>query len=195
MIPWIKICGVRTEADVRAAHRAGADAIGLVHHAGSPRHLTPDEARALSARVPAGLEVVGVFLRPTQRELDAMIEACRPARVQLDADVVGTLRIDVPVLPVVRGPSTARLVEPGARCVVEGPRSGAGERADWTFARSLRDRCSVVLAGGLTPDNVEEALRLARPFGLDVSSGVERTRGIKDPDRIAAFVRAARSAP
>jgi phosphoribosylanthranilate isomerase len=192
---WIKICGLRTAAAIEAAAEAGADAVGFVFHAASPRHLEPAAARALQASVPSGVERVAVFLHPSQALVDAALEAIAPDWVQTDVDDLDALRLPPGqrVLPVLRsgGALPASL---SARCLYESGRSGAGERADWAAATGLARRTQLVLAGGLDPSNVAESVRAVRPFGVDVSSGVERERGRKDPVLIREFIRAAREA-
>ena len=192
---WIKICGLRTASDIEAAARAGADAVGFVFHEGSPRNLALAAARELQDAVPAGVERVAVFLHPSQALVDAVLEAVAPDWIQTDAADLDTLRLPSGqrVLPVLRGgPVThsPRLV----RCLFESAHSGAGEQADWSAAALLARATQLVLAGGLHPANVAQAVREVRPFGVDVSSGVERERGVKDPRLIREFIRAARDA-
>lgn len=193
---WIKICGLRSPADVAAAAAAGADAVGFVFHAASPRHLDLRAAQALAAAVPRGVEKVAVFLHPTQAELDAAIEAVQPDWVQTDAADLATLELPdgQRVLPVYRTdralPTQAALPQ---RYLLESGRSGTGERADWDAAAGLARQCEVVLAGGLDVANVGTAIAAVRPFGVDVSSGVELTRGVKDAALIMNFVNAARA--
>jgi len=190
---WIKICGLRTAAAIEAAAEAGADAVGFVFHAASPRHLEPAEARALQAAVPHGVERVAVFLHPSQALVDAALEAIAPDWVQTDAGDLEQLRLPPGqrVLPVLRSGDALPASLP-ARCLYESGRSGAGERADWAAAAGLARRTQLVLAGGLDPANVADAVRAVRPFGVDVSSGVERERGVKDAALIREFIRAAR---
>jgi len=192
---WIKICGLRTAAAIEAAAEAGADAVGFVFHAPSPRHLEPAVARALQAAVPPGVERVAVFLHPSQALVDAALEAIAPDWVQTDAEDLDRLRLPPGqrVLPVLRsgGPLPAPLP---TRCLFESGRSGAGERADWSAAAGIARRTELVLAGGLDPESVAEAVRTVGPFGVDVSSGVERERGVKDAALVREFIRAAREA-
>lgn len=192
---WIKICGLRTAAAIEVAAAAGADAVGFVFHAPSPRHLEPLEARALQAAVPPGIERVAVFLHPSQSLVDATLEAIAPDWVQTDVEDLDRLRLPPGqrVLPVLRSASTLPAVLP-ARCLFESGRSGAGERADWSAAATTARRTELVLAGGLDPETVAEAVRTVQPFGVDVSSGVERERGVKDAALVREFIRAAREA-
>ncbi|MFO1407627.1 MAG: phosphoribosylanthranilate isomerase [Steroidobacteraceae bacterium] len=191
---WIKVCGLGTREAVEAAVEAGADAVGFVFHPASPRHLTLDQARALAVHVPAGVARVAVFLRPAPEVVADVVRGLAPDLVQVDADAVEGLGLPAgqAVLPVVRdGESPARWPE---RLLYEGARSGTGERADWSRAAGIARHASLVLAGGLDASNVGDAVRAVRPSGVDVSSGVERTRGLKDPLMIRQFVEAARAA-
>jgi phosphoribosylanthranilate isomerase len=193
---WIKICGLRQVVDVLAAAAAGADAVGFVFHRPSPRNLAPSEARLLAASVPAGIDKVAVFLHPTQAEVDAAIDALQPDWVQTDAADLPALSLPVGqrVLPVYR---TDRMLPAlgsmPRRCLVESGRSGTGERADWNQVSRIARQCEVVLAGGLDARSVGDAIAAVRPFGVDVSSGVEAARGVKDAALIMNFVNAARA--
>jgi phosphoribosylanthranilate isomerase len=205
---WIKICGLRTHEAIDAAVQAGANAVGFVFHAASPRNLDPMSAVELSRAVPAGVERVAVFLHPPQSLVDEVLASVRPDWVQTDAeDLAGlSLPADQRVLTVLRSGSRqvvelltatsprARGESRTMRCLFDSERSGAGERADWPQAARLAASTELVLAGGLDPCNVAEAVRAVRPFGVDVSSGVERERGVKDPARIREFVHEARQA-
>jgi phosphoribosylanthranilate isomerase len=192
---WIKICGLVTPEAIDAAVGAGADAVGFVFHAASPRNLSPAQARALRQLVPPDVERVAVFLHPEQALVDAALEAVEPDWLQADAADLAGLRLpaDQRLLPVLRSGGAAPAKLP-ARCLFEGARSGAGERADWSEAARFARLTDVVLAGGLDPRSVATALRAVRPFGVDVSSGVERERGVKDATRIVEFIGAARAA-
>ena len=192
---WIKVCGLRTVEALEAAADAGANAVGFVFHDPSPRHLGFAQARALAAAVPAGVDKVAVFLHPSQALVDAALDAVRPDWVQTDAADLKALALPAAqrVLPVYR---TGRIEESlGARrLLLEAARSGAGELADWNAAAVLARTKELVLAGGLDVANVGAAIASVRPFGVDVSSGVERNRGVKDVALIREFVNAARAA-
>lgn len=193
---WIKICGLRTVAAVEAAAAAGANAVGFVFHEPSPRNVPLGLARELQPAVPPGIERVAVFLHPSQALVDAVIEAVQPDWLQTDADDLPALRVPsgVRVLPVLRGGPGPWVQSLPARCLLESARSGVGERADWSAAAAMARQTQLVLAGGLHPANVGAAVREVRPFGVDVSSGVERERGVKDAQLIREFIRAAREA-
>ena len=192
---WIKICGLRTLEAIDAAAGAGADAVGFVFHDASPRNLALEDACALQRAVPVGIERVAVFLHPSQVLLDAVLAAIKPDWVQTDAGDLAGLQLPAgqAMLPVLRSGAA----HPGPlppRCLFESSSSGSGERADWTAAARVARTSQLVLAGGLDPSNVGEAVRAVRPFGVDVSSGVESSRGVKDAARIREFIRAARAA-
>jgi len=182
-----------TAEGVDAAVAAGVDAVGFVFFAQSKRFVSPERAAQLAARVPKHILKVAVFLHPSQAELDAVLKGFRPDVVQTDHEDLGHLAVapGIGVLPVLRSGGELPAVLP-KRVLYEGPVSGTGTTADWTSALALARRCEVILAGGLTPANVADAVRIVAPFGVDVSSGVEQSPGIKDPERIAEFVRAAR---
>jgi phosphoribosylanthranilate isomerase len=204
---WIKVCGLRTPADVAAACAAGADAIGFVF-APSVRRVSSAEATTAAAAAPANVQRVAVFLHPTQAELDEVLASFKPDIVQTDAADFATLQVPagIAVLPVVRAgesreqaPSHNEASSAGSsslptRCLVEGPRSGTGKVADWHAAAAMAARTQVVLAGGLQAGNVAAAVQAVRPWGVDVSSGVESAPGVKDAARIHEFVFAARQA-
>ena len=192
---WIKICGMRTVEAVVAAAESGADAVGFVFHEASPRNVSADEARALRPAVPQALERVAVFLHPSQALVDEVIATLEPHWIQADLADLASLRLPQRqrVLPVLRsGGATPRPLP--SRCLFESGRSGAGEVADWDEARRIASGAEVVLAGGLDAHNVADAVRAVNPFGVDVSSGVESSRGVKDVVRIREFIRAARAA-
>lgn len=192
---WIKICGLRTREAIAAAASAGADAVGFVFHEPSPRNLSVEAARELQAAVPAGVDRVAVFLHPSQALVDSVIAAISPDWVQSDAGDFESLRLPSAqrVLPVLRGDAPLPVPTPG-RCLLESAHSGMGERGDWGAAARLAPFTQLVLAGGLDERNVAAAVRSVKPFGVDVSSGVEASRGVKDATRMHEFVRAARAA-
>jgi len=203
----IKICGVRTPGAVRAAVDAGADAVGFVF-AESPRRISPEEATRLAARLPPFVSRVAVFRHPDARELADALRRFPADLVQaepgpaLAAARVGGARW----LPVLHDGPELLAARPGREVVPgedDGPgfalleaagRGGRGVRPDWERAAVLARRLRLVLAGGLTPENVGEAILRVRPWAVDVSSGVESEPGVKDPGRIEAFAAAVRRA-
>lgn len=190
---WVKICGLTTEEGVNAAAEAGADAIGFVF-APSKRRVDAREARRLASLAPRTLKRVAVMLHPSQAQLDEVCELFAPDVLQTDAEDLLTLNVPqlVELMPVIRNGAKAATLP--TRFLFEGAVSGAGATADWSQAASLATKTQLVLAGGLNPGNVRAAIHAVRPFGVDVSSGVERAPGIKDPGKISEFVQAARAA-
>jgi phosphoribosylanthranilate isomerase len=198
---WIKICGMTTSQAIAAAMAARVDAIGFVF-ADSPRQLTLEDAVALAAPARGRVRCVAVTRHPSQRYLDDILEVFRPDVLQTDTEDLTVLRVpkQLELLPVLRSwdasASTSR-VQPGllpARLLFEGPTSGSGVPCDWTTAQRLARRTQLVLAGGLDAGNVAMAIAAVRPFGVDVSTGVEERPGVKDPAEVARFAAAARDA-
>ena len=192
--PFIKICGMTTQLAVDTALACEVDAIGFVF-ATSVRQVTPQRASELARPARHKVACVAVTRHPTQAAIEAILKDFRPDILQTDVEDLGSL--DLPrtlsVLPVMRPPIDAACVLPG-RVLFEGPVSGSGQITDWQAAAELARRCEVILAGGLNPLNVGIAVRQVRPFGVDVSSGVEDQPGIKSADKIEKFVTAARMA-
>ncbi len=190
----IKICGITTEEAVNAAVAAGADALGFVFHGPSPRSIEPVRAAALTAALPASILRVAVTLHPSQALVDRVLAEFEADVWQTDADDFAAL-----VLPptIARWPvwrSDHSTSPPPPRLLFEAAVSGAGVRADWPVAAALARRCGLILGGGLNTANVGAAIAAVRPYGVDVSSGVERATGVKDPALIRAFIEAARAA-
>jgi phosphoribosylanthranilate isomerase len=191
---WIKICGMTTAAGVAAAIEAGADAIGFVF-APSARRVTINRACELAHGQRKRITIVAVTLHPTRREVDEIVRDFRPDMLQSDAEDYASLHLPQRLarLPVLRI-ANAEHAEYPPRILFEGPKSGTGQAADWQQAALLARRTRLVLAGGLNPGNVAEAIRIVRPYGVDISSGVESRPGEKNPDLIRQFVHAARAA-
>jgi phosphoribosylanthranilate isomerase len=196
----VKICGLRTAETINAAIDAGADALGLVF-AQSPRQVAPKLAAALTDLIPPTITSVGVFKAPSQAELVHISIACRLDAWQMDAGAIHLAR-DLPtpptLIPVYRlrkGHSHVELeIDSGDKLIlIEGPTSGQGQSIDWPAVEPIARQHRLMLAGGLTPDNVAEAIRIVRPFAVDVSSGVESTPGEKDPIKIRDFIQAAKA--
>ena len=191
---WIKICGITGADAVSAAADANVDAIGFVF-APSPRQVTPGQAAQLAALAPPGILRIAVAQHPLQMKVDEICRILKPDYFQTDVEDLRELKIPahIKVLPVVRFGRKTPNPLPG-RMLFEGPSSGIGELADWGRAAELARQTEVILAGGLSAQNVAEAIQAVRPFGVDVSSGVESEPGVKDPAKIHEFVRAARAA-
>jgi len=192
---FVKICGIATPDALDAAVQAGADAVGFVFHDGSPRDIEPHRAAALAARLPACVKSVCVTLHPDVDRIARILDAFVPDAWQSDAGDFGALELPASIerWPVFRHAGAA--VALPRRAVFDAPASGRGMRGDWQGAAALARRCELILAGGLEPSNVAEAIAAVGPFGVDISSGVERAPGVKDAALIRAFVAAARGAP
>ena len=191
----VKICGLRTPEAVAAAVEAGADALGFVF-AVSPRQVTADQARQLCAGLPPGILRVAVMRHPTAEAWREVRDEFQPDWLQTDvidfADLqLGSATVRMPVYRDTAELDTAALqAEP--QVLFEAADSGAGVQPNLQRAATLAQRTRLMLAGGLDPENVAAAIAEVRPWGVDVSSGVESRRGVKDCARIAAFVAAAR---
>jgi phosphoribosylanthranilate isomerase len=191
---WVKVCGLTTPDAVAAAVDAGVDAVGFVF-AESKRKVTAQRAAELARHVPSRILRVAVMLHPSQAQLDEVWSQFRPDVLQTDLDDLASLHVPtgLQVTPVIRAGRELPATLP-ARLLFEGPVSGTGETTDWSAAAQVATRTQLILAGGLKPENVAAAIAMARPFGVDVSSGVEARPGVKDPARIYEFVRVARAA-
>ena len=193
MNTFIKICGLRSAADVAAAVAAGANAVGFVF-SDSVRKVTPAQARQATANLDVRVRRVAVMRHPDNELCRRVIEEFAPDVVQTDADDFGALQIPghIECWPVFR--EGAAEVATTGLYVYEGPRSGSGEKIDWARAAEIARRGRMILAGGLAEDNVRLAVRTVRPWGVDVSSGVESLPGYKDHDLIKRFISAVRAA-
>ncbi|MGA7226934.1 MAG: phosphoribosylanthranilate isomerase [Acidimicrobiia bacterium] len=196
---FVKLCGLRSEADLEAAVEAGADAVGFVLTP-SPRRITVEMAGRLMRMLPDSVLGVAVFHQPSSSLLSRTMETVVPDLLQAEPayleGVPTALR-----LPVVVEGSTLRsdfelaLRDSGRRMVLvdRSARGGTGERTSWSLLSELPRRDRLIVAGGLGPGNVADAVRLIGPLGVDVSSGIEKSPGEKDPAMMRAFVAAARS--
>ena len=195
MAVFVKICGLTAVEALAAAVESGADAVGFVF-ADSPRQISVTRAAALADALPKTVVRVAVMRHPTQAEYHEVAEGFAPDWIQTDAQDFFQLEIseDVRRMPVYRDQANldTAAMEREAQCLFEASESGAGQLADWKIARLLTSKTRLVLAGGLTPQNVGAAIRQVQPWGVDVSSGVEKSRGVKDPERIAEFIKAVR---
>jgi phosphoribosylanthranilate isomerase len=188
---FVKICGLTTPEGVAAAVKAGADAAGFVFSP-SPREVTPAQARKLAAALPPGMRRVAVFRHPPPGWISRVLEEFPADWIQSDAaDLPGVDLGGAEALPVFRSGAPLPELLPEL-LLFEGPESGSGNVADWSAAAGLAQRTRILLAGGLHPGNLAAALAMVRPWGVDVSSGVESAPGVKDPALVAAFVAAAR---
>jgi phosphoribosylanthranilate isomerase len=191
---WIKICGMTTAEAVEASLDAHVDAIGFVF-AQSVRQVTPARAATLAAAARGRVLCTAVTRHPSQQLIDEILEVFKPDLLQTDAADLSELRVpgQLPLLPVFRQrPADGQSLP--ARLLFEGLTSGSGQTCDWRAAQHLAGQTELILAGGLTASTVAAAIEEVRPFGVDVSSGVEERPGIKSRVEIARFVSAARSA-
>jgi phosphoribosylanthranilate isomerase len=194
MTTFVKICGLRDGATVAAAVEAGADAVGFVF-ADSPRRVSVDEARRAARTVPDSVRRVAVMRHPSGADWADVLERFKPDVLQTDAEDFAGLEVPshVATWPVLREGRSASVPVP-QEFIYEGPVSGSGETVDWKNAASLARKGRMVLAGGLDASNVGDAIRAARPWGVDVSSGVESAPGEKDVEKIRQFIGAVRTA-
>ncbi|MBT8108407.1 MAG: phosphoribosylanthranilate isomerase [Gammaproteobacteria bacterium] len=194
MSVFVKICGLRDGATVKAAVAAGANAVGFVF-AASPREVSVEEAIAAAANVPDNVRRVAVMRHPAPEAWDAVRNGFAPDVLQTDAEDFA--RLDVPAgiekWPVFREGGESVPNDAGT-FVFEGPSSGTGETVNWEQAAALSKGRQMILAGGLDAANVPQAIATVRPWGVDVSSGVESAPGEKDANRIRRFISAARAA-
>jgi phosphoribosylanthranilate isomerase len=186
--PWIKICGITNPEDAELAIGLGASAIGLIF-APSKREVSPERAWDLVRQVRGRVEVVGVFKEI--HSVRTVHEAVGLNRAQIH--VPGDPGVRLPILRTLRPGQLEDVVQVAADewILIDGS-EGRGLTFDWKLSHAIRR--PFILAGGLTPDNVEEAISVTRPSGVDVTSGVELTPGRKDPDKLARFIAAARKA-
>jgi len=218
---WVKICGITNLEDALTAVEAGADALGFVFYEKSPRRTDAERVREIVARLPAGTEAVGVFVKESAERIAESVRQTGLTAVQLSqgepvAGFIKYLRTEpnmnprpkiISVIPggelsdgnffiadELKNALHALLID----SISAAQPGGTGTRFDWKQARGmvemLRLRIPTIVAGGLTPENVTEALSLLHPWGVDVSSGVESRPGKKDPEKVRAFVAAVRQA-
>jgi phosphoribosylanthranilate isomerase len=221
---WVKICGITNLEDALTAVEAGTDALGFIFYDKSPRKIDPEAARKIVEKVPERIEKVGVFLNRSAEEVAEAATKIGVTAVQLYVDREAARehadcacsfeqlmkkgpRIKlIPALSMSRDrpEEPAMMWHPDAIFAFlldsgfSGHPGGTGQRFDWsgnsTAIKTIKSLAKVVVAGGLTPDNVAEAILVLDPWGVDVSSGVEARPGKKDPEKVHAFVEAVRQA-
>jgi len=216
---WIKICGITNLEDAQTAVEAGADALGFVFYEKSPRKIDAETARKIVAKLPSSVEKVGVFVdSPAESVREIVLQAKLTAAqlhgklaeqlwsaMQPGAEWAGCAKL-IAAIPgdVLTGEVLVQFGLPGELFAIlvdsraNGVAGGTGTRFDWDAARGMVQMISqsvpVIVAGGLTPWNVGEAIKVFQPFGVDVASGVEARPGKKDPGKVRAFVSAVRAA-
>ena len=201
----VKICGITRIDDAIAAAAHGAHAIGLVFCRASPRYVEPEHAREIVRALPPFVTPVGLFVDAAEDEVREMSERSAVRLLQFHGAETATFcrQFDLPYMKAVRARPGVDLLQyardfAGAQALLldayhEGLHGGTGAVFDWSLIPSALP-LPLVLSGGLTPDNVAEAIRRVRPCAVDVSSGVEAAKGIKDPAKIAAFITGVRNA-
>ena len=197
---FVKICGITRADDAEAAVALGAEAIGFVFWPASPRYIHPDRAREIAGRLPALVTTVGVFVDQPAAHVNGVARTVGLRAVQLHGDETPEYasRIAAPVIKAMMlGSADAAwpdetLILLDAHDPVR--RGGTGRTIDWRAAADVAARRRTIVAGGLTPDNVAEAIAQVQPFGIDVSSGVEAAPGVKDHQRLKALFEAVKHA-
>jgi phosphoribosylanthranilate isomerase len=197
---FVKICGITRAEDAAAAVTEGANALGFVFWPKSPRYIEPPLARKIVNIMPPPVEAIGVFVNQPPEEVNRIAEEVGLDFVQLhgeeNADYIEKMRRKVvkaiavghePMPPMSQWPADVRIL-----LDVHNPvrRGGTGAVIDWVVANKIASYRDIILAGGLTPENVSEAIARVRPYGIDVSSGVEQSPGIKDHKRLKALFEA-----
>jgi phosphoribosylanthranilate isomerase len=192
---FVKICGITRLEDALAAVDAGANAIGFVFWPKSPRFIDPHRARAIATRLPPFVTPVGLFVDQPREYVMGVASLVRLGVAQLHGDETPEFAASI-AAPVIRALpiDKAQAWPEGTTLLLDAhdpvQRGGTGRTIDWMAAVAIAARRRVLLAGGLTPDNVADAIAQVRPFGIDVSSGVERAPGVKDHQRIKALFEA-----
>ncbi len=200
----IKICGITNLQDALCAARCGADALGFNLYAGSERVVGVDRIEEICAHLPPLVARVGLFVNPDRTGIEAVLGKVRFDLLQFHGDETNDFcsSFGLPWIKVLRVDDASDLADriaayPDSNGIlldtrVPGRYGGTGQTMDWAGLPRLD--CPVILAGGLTPENVGEAIRIVRPWAVDVSGGVERDKGVKDHDRIRRFIQAVQAA-
>ena len=195
----IKICGITRLEDALCAAECGADAVGFIFHPASPRYVTAEGAKAIIARLPAGIVKVGVFVNRPAGEVERTAETCGLDLVQIHGDESPAYCRHFPPGRVIKAVSPRksdelrRLADYEVRAFLVDARDlgrygGTGKRADWELAAKLGESYPLILAGGLDAGNIAEALATVAPRAVDINSGCELAPGIKDHDRMRRIV-------
>ena len=202
----VKICGITNQIDALQAIDSGADALGFVFYKKSPRHVSPKVVKSIVANLPPFVLPIGVFVNEEAQVVRDIMDACGLALAQIHGDETADYCESLG-RPVIRGirlrnrNTFMAMAEYKGRARVRGfvldaysetAYGGTGTIANWSLAKEAAQSFSFLLAGGLTPDNVQEAIQKVQPYGVDVSSGVEARPGKKDPAKIQAFIQAAK---
>ncbi|HUF82768.1 MAG TPA: phosphoribosylanthranilate isomerase [Burkholderiales bacterium] len=200
----VKVCGITRAQDARAAADAGADAVGLVFYPQSPRYLSAERAVEIRDALPPFVQSVALFVNPDAAQVAQVIGRVRPAMLQFHGEEAPAFcgQFGMPFVKAARvkpGVDTLEYLRPFSRAAAwlfdsyVAEYGGVGEAFDLSLLPVVKDR-PVILSGGLSRENVGAAIRRVRPWGVDVSSGVEAAKGIKDAARMAAFIAEVRNA-
>lgn len=200
----VKICGLTNYADALFAMQCGADYLGFVLVPETPRYVAPAQIHKIISMLPKQAKTVGVFMNESAERVIRIMEETGLDIAQLhgeeepeDMEQIGWQRVwkvvSVTKPSIVTSAAKCRAGMLLADSIVQGKRGGTGVVCDWSLASKLAAKRDVVLAGGLNPDNVAEAIRQVKPYGVDVSSGVEKARGVKDHDKIRSFIERAKA--
>ena len=194
---WVKICGITNLEDALCALNAGADALGFVFYPKSPRYITPENAKNIVEQLPMTVKKIGLFVEASPEEIGAVCKEAHMdmAQIHFEVDDAFWSALKVPYLRVVRAKEASDIEEYKGliRLIdahVEGY-GGAGQRLDLSWFEHA-DCENIILAGGLSPENVEQVKPLGF-YGLDVSSGVERAKGLKDHEKVEMFLKRAKA--
>lgn len=207
MAAAVKICGIKDSAALKAAETAGAQFVGFVFHPKSPRNISPEDAAALIKQT--RLTTVGLFVDPTDEDLFSVLKTAPLNMIQLHGDETPSRVMEIktltkkPIMKAIRVADMSDLtLAPNYALAadwllfdakVAGATGGTGKTFDWTILKGYKPGKPWMLAGGLNPENVKDALKILSPIAVDVSSGVESAPGVKDAGKIAAFVANVRS--
>ncbi len=205
-LPWIKICGLTQVDNALEVAASGADAIGLVFFEKSPRNVTPDQAGQICTALPASVKTIGVFVNESYDAIMEKVGRCGLSGVQLHGNeppglVEKLVKEDLVVIKALFAAKTpfltqSREYENADYVLVEYGKGNlpGGNAESWNYEilSQMETRIPVILAGGLTPENVRQAIDACHPAGVDISSGVEKSHGIKDIEKVKAFINAVR---
>tara|TARA_B100001123_G_scaffold441579_1_gene583066 strand:- start:1156 stop:1776 length:621 start_codon:yes stop_codon:yes gene_type:complete len=198
---FMKVCGITRASDAHHAITHGASALGFVFWPQSPRYIAPDKAAIIISELQDNIQTVGVFVDQSLEEISRVVSEAGVSMVQLHGDESSSYAERIP-LPLLK----AMTLENAAETMANWPeptvmlldandtvrRGGTGKRIDWTRAAAVASSRRVILAGGLTDINIEEAITTVRPYGVDVSSGVEDSPGVKNLNKLSCFLERAR---
>ncbi len=190
---FVKICGIKTEEAINAAIDAKVDALGFVFYENSPRNIDISTAIRISKLVPDSIKIVAVMLHPSNKFWCNVQDNFKPDVLQTDLEDFTYLSVNshIEKWPVIR--EGKNIIDFPSKFVYEGKNSGKGQVVDWVKAAKIAIKGKMILAGGLSVDNVQDAVKEVSPYGVDVSSAVESKIGVKDVEKIKIFVERART--